>query len=85
VTRALPEICTAPLLLRPWRAGDLEPYAALSGDARVMEYYRKTTYVFTFHEEGLFTFCCMPHQPERDRADSGPAKQVRVAVVLACR
>jgi RimJ/RimL family protein N-acetyltransferase len=28
-------------LLRPWRAEDLEPYAALSGDARVMEYYPK--------------------------------------------
>jgi len=26
---------------------------------------RKTTYVFTFHEEGLFTFYCTMHQPER--------------------
>ena len=25
---------------------------------------RKTTYVFTFHEEGLFTFYCTLHQPE---------------------
>jgi plastocyanin len=25
---------------------------------------RKTTYVFTFHEEGLFTFYCTMHQPE---------------------
>ena len=25
---------------------------------------RKTTYVFTFHEEGIFTFYCTMHQPE---------------------
>src|SRR3989442_1212172 len=25
---------------------------------------RKTTYVFTFHEEGLFRFYCTMHQPE---------------------
>ncbi|TMB59242.1 MAG: hypothetical protein E6J56_00700 [Deltaproteobacteria bacterium] len=25
---------------------------------------QKTTYVFTFHEEGLFTFYCTMHQPE---------------------
>jgi len=25
---------------------------------------RKTPYVFTFHEEGLFTFYCTMHQPE---------------------
>ena len=25
---------------------------------------RKTTYVFTFHDEGLFTFYCTMHQPE---------------------
>jgi plastocyanin len=25
---------------------------------------RKTTYVFTFHEEGVFTFYCTMHQPE---------------------
>ena len=25
---------------------------------------RKTTYVFTFHDEGLFTFYCTIHQPE---------------------
>jgi plastocyanin len=25
---------------------------------------RKTTYVFTFHQEGLFTFYCTMHQPE---------------------
>lgn len=25
---------------------------------------RKTTYVFTFHTEGLFTFYCTMHQPE---------------------
>ena len=25
---------------------------------------RKTTYVFAFHEEGLFTFYCTMHHPE---------------------
>jgi plastocyanin len=25
---------------------------------------RTTTYVFTFHEAGLFTFYCTMHQPE---------------------
>jgi|ERR1051326_8248412 plastocyanin len=25
---------------------------------------RKTTYIFTFHDEGLFTFYCTMHQPE---------------------
>jgi plastocyanin len=25
---------------------------------------RRTTYVFTFHAEGLFAFCCTMHQPE---------------------
>jgi plastocyanin len=25
---------------------------------------RKTTYVFSFHEEGIFTFYCTMHQPE---------------------
>jgi plastocyanin len=25
---------------------------------------RKTTHVFTFHEEGLFTFYCTMHRPE---------------------
>jgi plastocyanin len=24
---------------------------------------RKTPYIFTFHEEGLFNFLCAPHQP----------------------
>jgi plastocyanin len=30
----------------------------------VLRPLRKTTYVFTFHEEGLFTFYCTMHQPE---------------------
>ena len=30
----------------------------------VLPALRKTTYVFTFHDEGLFTFYCTMHQPE---------------------
>jgi len=30
----------------------------------VLPALRKTTYVFTFHEEGVFTFYCTMHQPE---------------------
>jgi ribosomal-protein-alanine N-acetyltransferase len=32
-------IRTARLCLRPWRDEDIEPFAALNGDARVMEFY----------------------------------------------
>lgn len=34
-----PTLTTARLLLRPWRASDREPFAALNADARVMEYF----------------------------------------------
>ncbi|HEY2409230.1 MAG TPA: GNAT family N-acetyltransferase, partial [Polyangiaceae bacterium] len=37
--RALPELRTERLLLRAWRSEDLEAYAAMSADPRVMEHY----------------------------------------------
>jgi RimJ/RimL family protein N-acetyltransferase len=40
---ALPrELRTARLLLRRWRPEDLEPFAAINADARVMEYFQRT-------------------------------------------
>ena len=36
---AAPVLRADRVLLRAWRAGDLEPFAALSADPRVMEYY----------------------------------------------
>lgn len=33
------ELCTERLLLRPWRDDDLEPFAALNADPRVMRYF----------------------------------------------
>jgi len=35
-------ITTERLILRPWRDGDFEPYAALNSDPRVMEHYPAT-------------------------------------------
>src|SRR5438105_2646451 len=36
------EIKTKRLILRPWRPEDLEPFAALNADPRVMEYFPAT-------------------------------------------
>ena len=30
------------LILRPWKEGDLEPFAALNADPKVMEYFPAT-------------------------------------------
>jgi RimJ/RimL family protein N-acetyltransferase len=38
----IPELRTERLLLRPWRPGDLEAFAALNADPRVMEYFAET-------------------------------------------
>jgi RimJ/RimL family protein N-acetyltransferase len=38
---AHPTLTTARLVLRPWRDEDLEPFAALNADPRVMEYFAK--------------------------------------------
>ena len=35
-------ITTARLLLRPWRASDLEPFARMNADLRVMEWFPRT-------------------------------------------
>src|SRR5438874_456386 len=39
---SLPEIRTPRLLLRPWRASDREPFAALNADPEVMEHFPST-------------------------------------------
>jgi RimJ/RimL family protein N-acetyltransferase len=36
--RAIPELCTERLLMRPWRESDLDDYAAMSADPAVMRY-----------------------------------------------
>jgi plastocyanin len=48
---------------------DDHDFMLVSPDAQVLmkvllPVLRKTTYVFTFHEEGIFTFYCTMHQPE---------------------
>lgn len=47
---------------------DDHDFALLGSDWRVLMYVdlpplRKTSYVFTFHKEGLFDFKCMQHSP----------------------
>ena len=51
------------------QADDEHDFMLVAPDSRVLMHVvlpplRKTTYVFTFHEEGLFTFYCTMHQPE---------------------
>jgi len=48
---------------------DDHDFMLVSPDAQVLmkvllPALRKTTYIFTFHDEGLFTFYCTMHQPE---------------------
>src|SRR3546814_16556416 len=38
---AVPTLVTGRLLLRPWRDGDLAPFAALNGDPEVMAHFPK--------------------------------------------
>src|SRR3546814_13540396 len=38
---AVPTLATGRLLLRPWRDGDLAPFAALNGDPEVMAHFPK--------------------------------------------
>ncbi len=41
-TPEIPEITTDRLILRNWRPGDIEPFAAMNADARVMEFFPAT-------------------------------------------
>ena len=48
---------------------DEHDFALLGPDLRVMMYERlkplsKSSWIFTFHREGLFDFKCLTHQPE---------------------
>jgi plastocyanin len=48
---------------------DEHDFALLDGDLKVLMYEKlaplsKTSWVFTFHREGLFDFKCLAHQPE---------------------
>jgi plastocyanin len=60
-----------PTLISFWnlQADDDHDFALLNSDLQVMMYedlppLRKTSYIFTFHKEGLFDFKCLQHQPE---------------------
>ncbi len=51
------------------QSDDEHDFALLDGDMNVLMYQKlpmlkKTSWVFTFHREGLFTFKCLVHQPE---------------------
>ena len=59
-----------PTLVTFWnlQPDDDHDFALLGPDWRVLMYVdlpplRKTSYVFTFHKEGLFDFKCMQHSP----------------------
>jgi plastocyanin len=50
------------------QSDDDHDFALLGGDLSILMYVdlpplKKTSYVFTFHREGLFDFKCMQHQP----------------------
>jgi plastocyanin len=50
------------------QSDDDHDFALLGGDLSILMYVdlpplKKTSYVFTFHREGLFNFKCMQHQP----------------------
>jgi plastocyanin len=51
------------------QSDDEHDFALLDGDLNVLMYeklpvLRKTSWIFTFHREGLFGFKCLVHQPE---------------------
>ena len=48
---------------------DDHDFALLGPDFQIMMFVdlpplKKTSYIFTFHKEGLFDFKCLQHQPE---------------------
>ncbi len=60
-----------PTLITFWnlQPDDDHDFALLGPDFEVMMYedlpaLKKTSYIFTFHKEGVFNFKCMQHQPE---------------------
>jgi plastocyanin len=59
-----------PTLITFWnlQPDDDHDFALLGPDLNILMYVdlpplKKTSYVFTFHKEGLFDFKCMQHQP----------------------
>jgi plastocyanin len=51
------------------QSDDEHDFALLDGDLNVLMYeklpmLKKTSWIFTFHREGLFSFKCLVHQPE---------------------
>ncbi|MGO9057926.1 MAG: hypothetical protein ACLQU2_11155 [Candidatus Binataceae bacterium] len=60
-----------PTMITFWnlQPDDDHDFALLGPDFQVMMYedlppLKKTSFIFTFHKEGLFDFKCMQHQPE---------------------
>jgi len=60
-----------PTMITFWnlQSDDDHDFALLGPDSQILMYVdvpplKKTSYVFTFHQEGLFDFKCLQHQPE---------------------
>ena len=60
-----------PTMITFWnlQPDDDHDFALLGPDFQIMMYVdlpplKKTSYIFTFHKEGLFDFKCLQHQPE---------------------
>ncbi len=60
-----------PTMITLWnlQPDDDHDFALLDRNSQVLMYVdvpplKKTSYVFTFHQEGLFDFKCLQHQPE---------------------
>ncbi len=60
-----------PTMLTFWnlQPDDDHDFALLGPDSQILMYVdvpslKKTSYIFTFHQQGLFDFKCLQHQPE---------------------
>jgi plastocyanin len=60
-----------PTMITFWnlQPDDDHDFALLGNDLQVLMYVdlpplKKTSYIFTFHQDGVFNFKCMQHQPE---------------------